>query len=84
MKKQGYLFYPNPFTTQFYIRTYQVPVNLQKAQIFNSVGQLVWSKTYNKDAYTQMPVDLRGAPPGVYVVKLTFTDKTVVQKIVKN
>jgi hypothetical protein len=83
LKKQGYLFYPNPFRTQFFIRIYQVPVNLQKAQIFNSVGQLVWSKTYNGNAYTQMPVDLRGAPPGIYVVKLTFSDKTIVQKIVK-
>lgn len=83
LKKQGYLFYPNPFTTQFFIRNYQVPVSLQKAQIFNSVGQKIWSKSYNGDAYTLMPVDLKGAPPGVYIVKLTYTDKTVTQKIVK-
>ena len=83
LKQQGYLFYPNPFTSRFYIRNYQVPVNLQKAQIFNSVGQMIWSQSYNGNAYTLMPVDLKGAPPGVYIVKLTYTNKTVTQKIVK-
>lgn len=84
LKKQGYLIYPNPFHDLFFIRNYEVPVNLQTAQIYNSLGQLVWSKNYNGNAYTQMPVDLRNAEPGVYILKLTYSDKTVVQKIVKN
>ncbi|MGN6532195.1 MAG: choice-of-anchor J domain-containing protein [Ginsengibacter sp.] len=84
LKEQGYLFYPNPFHNQFYIRNYQVPVNLQAAHIYNSVGQLIWSKAYNGNAYTLMPVDLSGAAPGVYIIKLQYTNRTVVQKIVKN
>jgi hypothetical protein len=60
-----------------------VPVTLQAAHIYNSVGQLIWSKTYNGNAYTQMPVDLSGAAPGVYMIKLQYTHRTVVQKIVK-
>lgn len=84
LKEQGYLFYPNPFHNQFFIRNYQVPVTLQAAHIYNSVGQLIWSKTYNGNAYTQMPVDLSGAAPGVYIIKLQYTHRTVVQKIVKN
>ncbi len=83
LKQQGYLIYPNPFHKQFIIRNYQVPVNLQSAQIYNSVGQLVWSKEYNGKAYTLMNVDFDGPPPGVYILKLEYTDKTVVQKIVK-
>jgi hypothetical protein len=83
LKEQGYLIYPNPFSQQFFIRNYQVPVNLQSAHIYNSFGQLIWKKEYNGNAYTQMPVDLSGAPPGVYIVKLQYTDKSVVQKIVK-
>jgi hypothetical protein len=83
LKKQGYLIYPSPFHQQFFIRNYEVPVTLQSARIYNSVGQLVWSKTYNGNAYTQMPVDLGNAEPGVYIVKLQYADKSVVQKIVK-
>ncbi len=83
LKQQGYLIYPNPFHQQFIIRNYQVPVTLQSAHIYNSVGQLVWSKEYNGKAYTLMNVDFSGPPPGVYILKLQYTDKTVVQKIVK-
>jgi hypothetical protein len=83
LKEQGYLFYPNPFHNQFFIRNYEVPVTLQAAHIYNSVGQLIWSKAYNGNAYTLMPVDLSGAAPGVYIIKLQYTHRTVVQKIVK-
>ncbi len=83
LKQQGYLIYPNPFTQQFNIRNYQVPVTLQSAHIYNSVGQLIWSKEYNGNGYTEMPVDLGNEPAGVYYLKLQYTDKSVVQKIVK-
>lgn len=83
LKKQGYLIYPNPFRQQFFIRNYEVPVNLKSARVYNTTGQLIWEKEYNGDAYTQMPVNLEGAPPGVYFVKLQYTDKSVIQKIVK-
>ncbi len=83
LKQQGYLIYPNPFHQQFIIRNYQVPVTLQSAHIYNSMGQLIWSKEYNGKAYTLMNVDFSGPPPGVYILKLQYTDKTVVQKIVK-
>lgn len=83
LKAQGYLIYPNPFRQQFIIRNYQVPVNLESAHVYNSMGQLVWAKDYNGNAYTEMPVDLGNAPAGVYYLKLFYTDKSVVQKIVK-
>ena len=83
LKQQGYLIYPNPFHQQFIIRNYEVPVSLQSAHVYNSVGQLIWSKDYNGKAYTLMNVDFSGPPPGVYILKLQYTDKTVVQKIVK-
>ncbi len=83
LKQQGYLLYPNPFHEQFFIRNYEVPVTLQHVQIYNSIGQLIWSKEYNGDAYTQMPVELKNAKPGIYLVKLQYSDKSVVQKMVK-
>jgi Secretion system C-terminal sorting domain/Pregnancy-associated plasma protein-A len=83
LKQQGYLFYPSPFRQQFIIRNYQVPTDLQSAAIYNSVGQLVWSRQYNGSAYTEMTVDLGAMSPGVYIVKLKYTNKTVVDRIVK-
>ncbi|MEO6893848.1 MAG: choice-of-anchor J domain-containing protein, partial [Ginsengibacter sp.] len=54
LKQQGYLIYPNPFHNQFIIRNYEVPVTLQSARIYNSVGQMVWAKDYYGKAYTLM------------------------------
>jgi hypothetical protein len=83
LKKQGYLIYPNPFHDQFIIRNYEVPVTLQSARIYNSIGKLVWAQDYYGKAYTEMNVNFDSPPPGVYILKLFYTDKTVVQKIVK-
>ncbi len=83
LKNQGYLIYPSPFTNSFIIRNYQVPTTLQKVGIYNSVGQLVWLKDLNGRGNTEMTVNFAGFPAGVYIVKLMYTEKTVVERIVK-
>ncbi len=83
LKNQGYLLYPNPFRNSFIIRNYQVPTSLQKVGIYNSVGQLVWAKDLNGKGNTEMNVDLGSLAAGVYVVKLMYVEKTVVERIVK-
>ena len=83
LKEQGYLFYPSPFKRQFVIRNYEVPTSLTSASIYNSVGQLVWIKKFNGNAYTEMTVDLGSLASGVYIVKLQYTNKTVVDRILK-
>jgi len=44
---------------------------------------LVWAQNYYGKASTEIPVDLSNASPGVYFLKLQYTDKMIVQKIVK-
>ena len=83
LKDQGYLIYPNPFTGSFIIRNYRVPTTLQNVGIYNSVGQLVWAKDLNGSGNTEMTVDLGKLPGGVYIVKLKYLEKTVVERIVK-
>lgn len=83
LKNQGYLIYPSPFTNSFIIRNYRVPTTLQKIGIYNSVGQLVWAKDLNGKGNTEMAVDFSRFPGGVYIVKLMYTEKTVVERIVK-
>ncbi|MEO6219947.1 MAG: choice-of-anchor J domain-containing protein [Ginsengibacter sp.] len=83
LKNQGYLIYPNPFTSSFIIRNYQVPTTLQRVGIYNSVGQLVWAKDLNGNGITEMTVDFGRFPAGLYIVKLMYTEKTIIERIVK-
>ncbi|MDQ2863666.1 MAG: T9SS type A sorting domain-containing protein, partial [Bacteroidota bacterium] len=77
------LIYPSPFRNSFIIRNYQVPVTLQSISIYNAVGQLIWTKNLNGTGYTEMPVDLSIQAAGIYIIKLRYTDKTVIERIVK-
>ncbi len=83
LKDQGYLIYPSPFTNSFIIRNYRVPTTLQSIGVYNSVGQLVWAKDVNGSANTEMTVNLSKLAAGVYIVKLKYLEKTVVERIVK-
>ena len=83
LKDQGYLIYPNPFKSSLTIRNYRVPTTLQSIGIYNSIGQLVWEKDLNGSGYTEMTFDLGKLAAGVYIVKLKYLEKTVIQRIVK-
>jgi hypothetical protein len=86
LKDQGYLVYPNPFNNSFLIHHSAVepPVDLKSAQVFNSAGQLMWERQYNGNAERQITVDLKNVAKGVYILKMIYTGKTVVERIVKN
>lgn len=81
---QGFLVYPNPFSTQLVIEHLQAPQNLRIISIYNSVGQLVSQQQFNGEAPAQIITNLSKLSRGVYIVKLTYTDKFVVQKVLKN
>jgi len=85
LKDQGYLIYPNPFNGSFLVHHSAVepPVDLQNIQVYNAAGQLVWSQDYNGNASRQITVDLNKAASGMYVLKLIYTNRTVVERIVK-
>ncbi len=86
LKDQGYLIYPNPFNSSFLIHHSAVepPVDLQSVQVFNSAGQMLWEKEYNGNAARQITVDLKTSASGVYILKMIYTNKTVIERIVKN
>lgn len=84
LKKQGYLIYPSPFSHQFIIRNYEVPVTFLSASVYNSVGQLIWTKNFNGTAFREETVDLGNAAKGIYFVKLNYTNKTVVVRVLKD
>lgn len=83
LKEKGYLIYPSPFINQFIIRNYEEPVGLQSIQIYNSIGQLVWQQAYNGNAYKQIFVNGGGWPSGVYTVKMNYTNKKIIDRVMK-
>lgn len=83
LKNQGYLIYPNPFHQSFLVHHSFPPVELQSMQVFNSAGQLVWHKRYNGNANTEINIDLDNMSGGVYILKMMYSNKMVVERIVK-
>lgn len=86
LKDQGYLVYPNPFNSSFVIHHYAVdpPTSLQSVVVYNSAGQMVWKKEYHGNADRKIYIDLNGRPNGLYVLKMIYSNKTVVERLVKN
>ena len=86
LKDQGYLIYPNPFNNAFLIHHAAVdaPTDLQTVQLYNAAGQLVWEKRYQSNAERIITVNTQNFAKGVYVLKLLYTGKTIVEKLVKN
>jgi len=83
LRNQGYLIYPNPFENVFRIHHWVAPQDLKAAQIFNAAGQLVWDKRYSGNADTEIFVDMSKLAKGTYTLKMTYSNKVVVERIVK-
>lgn len=85
IKKQGYLILPTAFSNQFAVWHYEQPTTLRYINVFNSVGQLVWSKQYNGNAERYITINMWGKAPGVYMVRLGYSDsgRNVTQRVIK-
>jgi len=86
LKREGVIVLPNPFSDRFKVWHFQTPTKLKFISVYNSIGQLVWSKEYNSDAQKQEVVDLSTRSSGVYIVRLGYTDSNynVSIKVVKH
>jgi hypothetical protein len=74
LKNQGYLVLPNPFRSTFGVWHYQVPTNLRYINVYNSVGQLVFSKQFHAGSEKYVQIDLGGRAAGTYTVNLGYED----------
>jgi len=74
LKNDGYLILPNPFRTTFGVWHYQVPTTLRYINVYNSAGQLVYSKQFPSGGEKYFQVDLGGRAAGTYTVKLGYDD----------
>jgi hypothetical protein len=83
-QKKGYILTPNPTTGLLVLQSDNTASPLKTIAVYSSVGQLVWKTAYqNAGASNAIVINLTGMPPGVYFVKLIYSDKTAVEKILK-
>ena len=74
LKNDGYLVLPNPFRNTFGVWHYQVPTTLRYINVYNSAGQLVYSKKFPGGGEKYFQVDLGGRAAGTYTVNLGYED----------
>ncbi len=84
LKTEGYLLYPNPFTTVFNIEHYLLPTTLRSVAVYSAAGQRIVYKNYSGNAPSLITVDLSKYAAGVYIVKIDYDGgKSVSQKVIK-
>ena len=84
LKDKGYLLTPNPTTGTLILQHYPSAASLKGVAVFNSLGQMVWKSSYGAiPAMTTIRIDLSNAAPGIYFVRLSYTNKVLTEKILK-
>jgi hypothetical protein len=84
LKAQGYLIYPSPFTSTLNIQHFLPPTDLRYVEVFNARGQLVARQQFGSGgASSNISMNLSTLASGVYTVKLGYTNKQIVERIVK-
>jgi hypothetical protein len=83
LKEDGYLVTPNPTTGMINIRHYRNLENLLKIEVVNMLGQLVWSRSFNGNASSNIPVDISRHPAGIYNVRLIYNNNVKNTRIIK-
>ncbi len=86
LKKNGYLILPSPFRDNFAVWFRTIPANLSFINVYNAIGQLVWSKQFNNNASSLINIDITGKQSGIYFVHFGYSNlkTTVVERIVKH
>ena len=85
LRRRGYLVLPTVFRQTFAVWYLEPPADLKSIQVFNSIGQLVYTKPFNGSTDTYITIDLAGRAAGSYLVRLSYTDssKDVSQWVIK-
>lgn len=84
LKDKGYLLAPNPTAGNLILQHYPTASMLKGIAVYNSIGQLVWKDDYGKTpAMTSIHINLSNTAPGIYFVRLLYTNKVITEKILK-
>jgi hypothetical protein len=85
LKRTGFLVTPNPTSGQLTVQFFPQPVNLRGIQVFNASGQKLSEISIGNNGGNNLySLDLSRYAAGLYFVRAVFTDRVVVQKILKH
>lgn len=82
-KSVNYLFYPQPFIDTITLHLFSQPENLLTVSIYNAKGLLVFTRRFNNDSTPNRSFDLFELDPGIYVFKMEFTGRQMVERVTK-
>jgi hypothetical protein len=84
LKDNGFLVSPNPFREQFLLQFYPTANDLRSIDIYNSLGQKVYAQQFSTgSASSAFNVDLSRQAAGIYTVRIQFSDRVELQRVVK-
>lgn len=84
LKKAGYLVTPNPAKNNIQIQFYPNPSNLRGISLYNLTGQKLAEIIVSGPGEVVYNMDISSYPAGMYIVRAVFTDKVLIEKIIKN
>lgn len=77
------IIYPNPTTGRFEISNLETLGNKCKVDIFNYLGMLIYTSTYDNIG-NNINLDVSSYPNGMYIIKLSNNGINCMKKVVKN
>lgn len=84
LEKEKVLVVPNPTTGMLSVQFLDFPQSLEAVSVFNGIGQLLYRKTASAvNAQNRIEFNLTHESDGIYFVRITYSDHTLVKKIVK-
>ena len=83
LKAQGFLLTPNPTSGAITVQFYPPPTNLKGIQLFNDIGQKIAEITATEGGNSNYNFDLSRYAKGVYTVRVVFSDRIIIKKIIK-
>lgn len=85
LTRRGYVILPTAFRNSFTIWYNQDPISLKYVNVFNTLGQLIYSKQFNNSSNRMIVVDLQEKAAGSYLVRLEYEDpsKNTSQWVIK-
>lgn len=84
LQQEKVIIVPNPVSGMLHVQFLSPPPDLQAVSIYNAAGQLIMQKTASAiNSANRIMFDLTNVPSGVYFVKLSYTSKDMVRKIIK-
>ena len=76
--------YPNPFSREISIFLPEEFQNRGKIEIFNYIGQKVYTSSYSSDGDDKITIDLEQLNAGFYLIRLSNKNSMLTRSIIKS